>query len=207
MPTNCQPIKLEHWTRKTYLCSRKTKIQSKMKKQTILSSIILLALWACSPQSPRSSSALPMWERKSAPAVVLGRYVDWKTGDKDKYPGFWGNKESLKGGDFPEMTTDSIAHTFTFVWDICYPLRHQFDGWSILLFPGDTIRLDINKSAFAEYEAYKKAIRRQHHHTEVAGTLEEGRPHRRRYLPSTPAHADEGNKKWCKSRILSGSCP
>jgi hypothetical protein len=97
-----------------------------------------------------------MWERKSAPAVVLGRYVDWKTGDKDKYPGFWGNGESLKGNSLPEITFDSIAGTFTFVWDICYPLKHDFYGWSLMLLPGDTIRLDFDRSAFAEYEAYTR---------------------------------------------------
>ena len=125
-----------------------------MKNKYYLS--LLLTLAVCLPVSSQSPSHLPMWERKSAPAVILGRYVDWKEGDKDKMPSFWGNKESLKGEDFPEMTTDTIAHTFTFVWDICYPLRHQFDGWSIFLLPGDTIRLDINKRAFAEYNDYKK---------------------------------------------------
>jgi len=125
-----------------------------MKNKNILS--LLLSLAVCLPVFSQSPSHLPMWERKSAPAVILGRYVDWKEGDKDKMPSFWGNKESLKGEDFPEMTTDTIAHTFTFVWDICYPLRHKFDGWSILLLPGDTIRLDINKRAFAEYNDYKK---------------------------------------------------
>ena len=125
-----------------------------MKNKYYLSFLLTLAV--CLPVSSQSPSHLPIWERKSAPAVILGRYVDWKEGDKDKMPSFWGNKESLKGEDFPEMTTDTIAHTFTFVWDICYPLRHQFDGWSIFLLPGDTIRLDINKRAFAEYNDYKK---------------------------------------------------
>lgn len=23
------------------------------------------------------------------------------------------------------------------VWDICYPLKHDFMGWSVMLFPGD----------------------------------------------------------------------
>lgn len=125
-----------------------------MNNKTI--AFLLLTLAVCLPVFSQTPSHLPMWERKSAPAVILGRYVDWKEGDKGKMPSFWGNKESLKGGDFPKMTTDTIAHTFTFVWDICYPLRHEFQGWSILLFPGDTIRLDINKGAFAEYDAYKK---------------------------------------------------
>lgn len=128
-----------------------------MKKQTIITTIIvLLTLGACSPPHPKSSSALPMWERKSAPAVILGRFVDWKIGDKDKYPGFWGNGESLKGNSFPEITYDSIAGTFTFGWDICYPLKHDFYGWSLMLLPGDTIRLDFDRAAFAGYEAYTR---------------------------------------------------
>ena len=125
-----------------------------MNKKSIVS--LLFTLTVCLPVCSQTTSNLPIWERKSAPAVILGRYVDWKEGDKEKMPNFWGDKESLKGNSFPEMTSDSIEHTFTFVWDICYPLRHQFQGWSILLFPGDTVRLDINKSAFAEYDAYKK---------------------------------------------------
>lgn len=125
-----------------------------MKNKAFVS--LLFALTVCLPVFSQTPSRLPVWERKSAPAVILGRYVDWKEGDKEKIPSFWGNKETLKGDDLPEMTSDSIAHTFTLVWDICYPLRHAFDGWSILLFPGDTIRLDINKGAFAEYGAYKK---------------------------------------------------
>ena len=125
-----------------------------MNNKTIVSLLFTLAV--CLPVCSQTTSNLPIWERKSALAVILGRYVNWKEGDKGKMPGFWGDKESLKGNSFPEMTSDSIEHTFTFVWDICYPLRHQFQGWSILLFPGDTVRLDINKSAFAEYDAYKK---------------------------------------------------
>ncbi len=127
-----------------------------MKKQTILSSIILLALWACSPKSPRSSSALPMWERKSAPAVILGRYVGWKPGDDFNPPGFWGNGESLKGNNIPDIIVDSAAGQFTIVWDICYPLKFDFHGWSLMLLPGDTIRVDFDRSAFAEYEAYTR---------------------------------------------------
>lgn len=118
--------------------------------------VIVLALAACAPSTPPSSSSLPKWERKSAPAVILGRYVDREPGDKEKCPAFWGNEESLKGGGFPEIITDSVAGTFTLVWDICYPLLHQFDVCSILLFPGDTVRFDFNKKAFAEYQAYTR---------------------------------------------------
>jgi len=116
--------------------------------------LVMLALTACAPSTSSTSSTLPTWERKSAPAVIMGRITDWKPGDKDKYPGYWGNRENLKGNSFAEETSDSIAGTFTFVWDICYPLLHQFHGWSILLFPGDTVRLDFNRAAFAEYQAY-----------------------------------------------------
>ena len=42
------------------------------------------------------------------------------------------------------------------VWDICYPLKHDFHGWSLMLCPGDTIKLDFNRAAFAEYEAYTR---------------------------------------------------
>ena len=52
-----------------------------MKKLPIISIIIIVALVACSPQSSQPSSALPIWERKSAPAVILGRYVDWQPGE------------------------------------------------------------------------------------------------------------------------------
>ena len=42
------------------------------------------------------------------------------------------------------------------VWDICYPLKHDFHGWSLMLCPGDIIKLDFNRAAFAEYEAYTR---------------------------------------------------
>ncbi len=72
-----------------------------MKKLTIISIITLVALVACSTQSSQSSSALPLWERKNAPAVILGRYVDWQPGDNSNPPGFWGNQGNLKGNAFP----------------------------------------------------------------------------------------------------------
>lgn len=124
-----------------------------MNKKTIITS--LFALVASLPVFSQTSSTHPVWERKSAPAVILGRYVDREPGDKDKHPDFWGNNESLKGAS-PEITTDSVAGTFTFVWDICYPLKHNFVGWSVMLFPGDTVRVDFNKKAFDAYQAYKK---------------------------------------------------
>ena len=126
-----------------------------MKKQSIISIIaVVLAIVACSPKISRLTTALPLWERKSAPAVILGRYVDWKPGDKC-LPSFWGNGNSLKGTIFPEVTADSTTGTFTLVWDICYPLIHAFHGWSVMLFPGDTVKVDIDNNAFAAYEAYK----------------------------------------------------
>lgn len=126
----------------------------KMNKKTIIS--ILFAFVASIPVLSQTTSYLPTWERKSVPAVILGHYVDRDSSDNEKIPSFWGNEESLKGGSFPETTTDSVAGTFTITWDICYPIQHQFDGWSILLFPGDTIRVDFNKKAFNEYHAYNK---------------------------------------------------
>ena len=125
-----------------------------MNKKAIIT--ILFALAIHPPISSQTWSTLPFWERKSAPAVILGRYVDWKIGEDCNPPGFWGNQNSLKGNSIPEITTDSIAGRFTLVWDICYPLLHEFHGWSVLLCPGDTIRIDIDRSAFAAYEAYKK---------------------------------------------------
>ena len=125
-----------------------------MNKKAIIT--ILFALAIHPPISSQTRSTLPLWERKSAPAVILGRYVDWKIGEDCNPPGFWGNQNSLKGNSIPEISTDSIAGRFTLVWDICYPLLHEFHGWSVLLCPGDTIRIDIDRSAFAAYEAYKK---------------------------------------------------
>ena len=127
-----------------------------MKKLPIISIITLVALVACSPQSSQPTSALPIWERKSAPAVILGRYVDWQPGDNSNPPGFWGNQGNLKGNAFPEIIVDSTAGQFTLVWDICYPLKHDFHGLPLILFPGDTVKLDINRAAFAEYEAYTR---------------------------------------------------
>jgi len=118
--------------------------------------IALLAFTACAPSTPPSSTGLPTWERKSAPAVILGRHTHWKPGDKGIYPSFWGNDDNLKGNSFPEMSKDTVAGTFTLVWDICYPLRQEFQGWSIVLFPGDTVRVDYDKDAFAEYQAYQR---------------------------------------------------
>ena len=124
-----------------------------MKKAIIT---ILLAIATSMTAIAQSPSTFPMWERKSAPAVILGRYVDWKRGD-NPYPSYLGNHESLKGGDFPECVIDSINGTFTLTWDICYPLRHRFmNGLTILLFPGDTVRLDVDRGAFAKYETYNK---------------------------------------------------
>jgi len=116
----------------------------------------LFVFVACIPISSQTSSALPIWERKSAPAVILGRYVDKEPGDNEKHPSFWGNNESLKGDGSPEFTTDSVAGTFTITWDICYPLKHAFSGWSVMLFPGDTVRVDFNKKAFEAYHAYNR---------------------------------------------------
>lgn len=125
-------------------------------RKTVISFTFMLAFAACVPSFAQTSSALPMWERKSAPAVILGRVLDFKQGEKYKFPGFWGNGASLKGEHYPAITTDSIHGTFTFVWDICYPLKHSFHGWDLWLCPGDTIRLDIDRGAMADYEAYKK---------------------------------------------------
>ena len=124
-----------------------------MNKKTITT--FLFVFVASIPVFSQTSPTLTIWERKSAPAVILGRYVDREPGDKDKHPDFWGNNELLKGAS-PEITTDSVAGTFTFVWDICYPLKHDFVGWSVMLFPGDTVRVDFNKKAFDAYQAYKK---------------------------------------------------
>ena len=117
---------------------------------------ILLAFAASVSMYAQDSSVRMIWERKSAPAVILGRYVDKDPNDNEKIPSFWGNGESLKGSQFPESTADSVAGTFTLVWDICYPLKHDFMGWSVMLFPGDTVRVDFNKKAFEAYQAYNK---------------------------------------------------
>ena len=126
-------------------------------KKTLLS-ICALALMTSvlSCQPTNETTSYTQWERKSAPAVILGRYVDWKAGDNPFPPGFWGNRESLKGNGC-EITKDSINGTFTITYDICYPLQHQcMNGLKIMLFPGDTVRLDYNRSAFAAYEAYNR---------------------------------------------------
>ncbi|MBQ8867036.1 MAG: TlpA family protein disulfide reductase [Bacteroidaceae bacterium] len=127
-----------------------------MKKAVL--SICAFALMAlvlsCQPTSEATSYT--QWERKSAPAVILGRYVDWKAGDNPFPPGFWGNHESLKGNGCA-ITKDSINGTFSITYDICYPLQHQcMNGLEIMLFPGDTVKLDYNRSAFAAYEAYNR---------------------------------------------------
>ena len=125
-----------------------------MNKKTIIT--MLFAYMASVSMFSQTTSALPSWERKSAPAVIMGRYADWKPGDDTKSFVFRKNKESLKGVE-PEITIDSIAGTFTIVWDICYPIKQEFDkGLTVLLFPGDTIRLDIDRGALAAYEAYNK---------------------------------------------------
>ena len=100
-----------------------------MNKKFIMT--ILLAFAASFSMFSQTSSIRPMWERKSAPAVILGRYVDKDPNDNEKIPGFWGNGESLKGSSFPETTMDSVAGTFAITWDICYPLKHDFFGWSM----------------------------------------------------------------------------
>ena len=123
-----------------------------MEKKLIIT--ILLAFAASTAMFSQSLSSSFPWERRSAPAVILGRLVDRDPGDK--IPAFWGNNESLKGGGFPEFTTDSLTGTFTMVWDICYPIQHTFNGWTVMLFPGDTVRVDFNKKAFEEYKAYNR---------------------------------------------------
>ena len=122
-----------------------------MSKQNLLTT--LLTLVTCLPMFAQTRSALPQWERKSAPAVILGRYVDLKPGESANMPDIYGNVESLNGSHFPKYASDSIAGTFTITWDICYPLKQEFvHGLSIILCPGDTVRLDINRAALAEYE-------------------------------------------------------
>lgn len=132
-----------------------------MKMLTTITLAALLVIGACPLEAAEGSTAeLPgavIWERKSAPAVILGRYVDWKLGDNPFPPGFWGNRESLKGGSLPPVDKDSVAGTFKIEWDICYPLMHSFNmGWKILLFPGDTVRLDIDREAFNAYTTYRQ---------------------------------------------------
>ena len=125
-----------------------------MKKKIIIT--ILLAFAANISMYSQTTSALPSWERKSAPTVIMGRYVDWGPGEDTNTLKIRGNKESLKGLE-PEITQDSIAGTFTIVWDICYPIKQEFDkGLAILLFPDDTVRLDIDRGALAAYETYNK---------------------------------------------------
>ena len=123
-----------------------------MKQKFIIT--VLLAFVASTAVFSQTPSVPVPWERKSAPAVILGRLVD--RDPKDKIPAFWGNNESLKGGGYPEFTTDSLTGTFTMVWDICYPLQHKFSGWTVMLFPGDTVRIVYNKKAFNEYQAYNR---------------------------------------------------
>ena len=126
-------------------------------KKTLLS-ICTLVLMASvqSCQQTKETTSYTQWERKSAPAVILGRYVDWKAGDNPNPPEFSENRESLKGNGC-EITKDSINGTFSITYDICYPLQHQcLNGLEIMLFPGDTVKLDYSRSAFAAYEAYKK---------------------------------------------------
>ena len=141
-----------------YLCGRNgitNKTNMKMKKKTIIT--ILVAIVTSMSAIAQSSSTFPRWERKSAPAVILGQYVDMKPGEIAIIPDMWGNHESLKGTGFPEFTIDSITGKFTLIWDICYPLKQDFThGLSIMLCPGDTVRLDIDRGARAEYEAYQK---------------------------------------------------
>lgn len=128
-------------------------------KKTLLSICtlaLMVSVLSCQQTKESNETDKPLWERKSAPAVILGRYVDWKAGDNPFPPGFWGNHESLKGNGC-EITKDSINGTFSITYDICYPLQHKcMNGLKIMLFPGDTVRLDYSRSAFAAYEAYKR---------------------------------------------------
>lgn len=96
------------------------------------------------------------WKRQSAPAVILGRHVNWNPDDNAYPPSYWGNNENLKDNGFPEATCDTTTGTFTLVWDICYPLKHQFDGLDLMLFPGDTVRFDFDREAFKAYTDYQK---------------------------------------------------
>lgn len=125
-----------------------------MNMKTII--ITLLALIVYVPAFSQTPSTLPLWERKSAPAVIQGRYIDWQPGD-NIHPSYWGNNKSLKETTFPECTIDSIGG-FTLVWDICYPLKHEFHEFSIWLCPGDTVKLDINSRTMAEYTAYMRSL-------------------------------------------------
>lgn len=123
---------------------------------SICTLIMMASLMGCQQKKESNETDNPLWERKSAPAVILGRYVDWKSGDNPFPPGFWGNRASLKGNGC-EITKDSINGTFSITYDICYPLQHKcMNGLKIMLFPGDTVRLDYSRSAFAAYEAYIK---------------------------------------------------
>lgn len=129
-----------------------------MKKILLMMCAIVLTM---SAQAQDNVFGKTEWERKSAPAVILGRYVNYHIGDNANLPGFNGNQESLKGGSFPSITKDSINGTFTITWDICYPLIHTFsNGMSILLFPGDTVRLDINRTALETFDNYKRKAHR-----------------------------------------------
>ena len=129
-----------------------------MNKKIIITSFV--AFVTSVPMFSQTTRAVTVWERKSAPAVILGRYVDKDSSDHETLPSIWGNDESLKATQFPEMASDSVAGTFTLTWDICYPLKQDFEGWSVMLFPGDTVRVDYNKKAFEAYRAYQKEMPR-----------------------------------------------
>ncbi len=123
-------------------------------KKIILS--VILAAFVGSAMRSQTGFTPTMWKRQSAPAVILGRHVNYKIGDNPNPPAYWGNNENLKDNAFPEVTKDTVAGTFTMVWDICYPLKHQFAGLDIMLFPGDTVRFDFDRAAFQAYTDYQK---------------------------------------------------
>ena len=121
---------------------------------TVFLPVLAAMLSACLTSFAQTLST--PWKRQSAPAVILGRHVNYKIGDNSYPPAYWGNNENLKDNAFPEVTRDTIAGTFTLVWDICYPLKHQFAGLDIMLFPGDTVRFDFDRAAFQAYTDYQK---------------------------------------------------
>ena len=125
------------------------KVNMKKTLFSICTLALMVSVLSCQQTKESNETDELLWERKSAPAVILGRYVDWKAGDNPFPPAFWGNG--------CVVTKDSINGTFSIIYDICYPLQHEcMNGLKIMLFPGDTVRLDYNRSAFAAYEAYLK---------------------------------------------------
>lgn len=123
-----------------------------------LKGILFLLIATLSQSLSAQTSALPMWPRRFAPAVVEGHIIGHPVGE-EAWPSFVGNADNILGVHFPQEQHDTLGN-FTLRYDICYPLVLTLRApayMGLLLTPGDTLRIDFERAALLDYQCLTPA--------------------------------------------------